>query len=320
MEAKVNSSSNNWVPLAIAITIVGAVISLVGLFTMPIVSCEGLDMKVADFGDEWKVRAFDFCANDLGQGASPGSGLGVGALGGIAAFAGGVWFVIMQRRGRAAGPTSAPTYRQASTPGAGPEPFAGRLASTPPARPTQPMSERYSAPAFPPSPVAEDAPSNPGFENATASATPFSYIKPTTAERLVHARPAPFGRRVGAFCIDFAVLAVLWFMLFAILAAVAGEDSTENTAVSFSVFAVLIGIFFAYHWLLGLTGATLGMRALGLRIVTVDGTKLSSPVAAKRAAVLTGGCGILYGPFSGLRHPEGRAWHDLASGTGVVAL
>lgn len=315
------TTTDNRMALAIGLTIVGAIVGLVALFSMPVASCQDLDMKVADFGDEWKVRAFDFCANDLGQGTSPGPGLLVGALGGLGFIGGGIWFVTLRRassrqtaaESAANGP--AQDARQAApsgfTPSTAPPPSQATLVHQTVLLAAAPTDSSLRPPGAPVPSVQTTIAPPPSL---------FTYTKPTIAERMASARPATFGRRAFAFLIDLAVLVVLWFTVFGVLAAVAGEDSTEDTSVSFAVLGVLIAIFFCYHWLLALTGATLGMRALGMRIVMAEGGGLTSSIAAKRAAVLTGGCAILYGPFSGLTHPEGRTWHDLASGTGVVAM
>ena len=82
-----------------------------------------------------------------------------------------------------------------------------------------------------------------------------------------------------------------------------------------------IGLYFLYQVAGNWTGATVGKSLLGLRVVTVDGTKLSFGRAFARAVMyLVGTPFFNYGFVIALFHPSSRALHDLAAGTVVVSL
>ncbi len=141
----------------------------------------------------------------------------------------------------------------------------------------------------------------------------FTYSAPSTAERMQFASRASFGRRVAGFVIDLAVVLVLWVTAGLTVQAAMGE----NGGVALGI---LVLAFVIYEWAAALSTGTLGMRALGMRIVRVDGQSLTAVTTLVRTMVLFAGGAIVVGLFSGLWHPEGRTWHDLASGTGVVSL
>jgi uncharacterized RDD family membrane protein YckC len=139
------------------------------------------------------------------------------------------------------------------------------------------------------------------------------------AERLEQARPASFGRRVPAFLIDLLAITVVAFVIVLPIQAALGQEQ-QNDALGGVYVLIIAAIFVGYEWISGLTGATLGMRAFGMRIIRADGAAVNGMPALLRGVVLFFGGLIALGPFSGLWHKEGRAWHDLASGTGVVRL
>ena len=115
-------------------------------------------------------------------------------------------------------------------------------------------------------------------------------------------------------------MAVLAFALIAVVQLPFDQEQREGNALGGVYIGILAGAFIAYEWIMGLTGGTLGMRAFGMRIVRVDGASIDGRTAFVRAIILFLGSLIVAGPLSGLWHREGRAWHDLASGTGVVRL
>ncbi|MFM9447115.1 RDD family protein [Streptomyces acidiscabies] len=158
---------------------------------------------------------------------------------------------------------------------------------------------------------------------------------------------ASMGRRLGARCIDGAIIFVV-YLAFAI-AGVAGSLSSVNdcdpnasSAVyeacvndaagdlvgRFSVIVVLLMIVnFVYEWLMvGLKGATLGKLAVGLRVVNVEtGQKPGMGSSIIRWIIpIVGGfaCGI--GQFLVYLSPfwdkSGRqqGWHDKAAKTMVI--
>jgi len=73
----------------LAITVLGAVIGMVAFFSMPILSCGPIDMKLADFGDNTKTAAYSLCM-DVGGREHAASGMWFGLLGGGMFFGGGI--------------------------------------------------------------------------------------------------------------------------------------------------------------------------------------------------------------------------------------
>ena len=76
-------------------------------------------------------------------------------------------------------------------------------------------------------------------------------------------------------------------------------------------------LYYAYWW--AVTGRTLGMAMLGIRVVRADGTVLNPKRAVARAAVFPLSfllCGL--GFLGILVQREHRALHDLIAGTAVI--
>jgi uncharacterized RDD family membrane protein YckC len=112
---------------------------------------------------------------------------------------------------------------------------------------------------------------------------------------------------LGAAAVDFAVQLVT-----------GGQFSiTKHQLASLIVLVVWEFFYFAYQWTL--SGKTIGMALLGIRVVRSDG----SPVGVKQAAVRTLTLPIsivVFGlGFLGILTNRNRyAWHDRFAGTAVV--
>ena len=96
-----------------------------------------------------------------------------------------------------------------------------------------------------------------------------------------------------------------------------GFKYDDHQAVTFTVLVVWSFIYFAYQW--ALSGRTIGMAILGIKVVARDGTPVTTREAVVRTLTLPlsfllfglGFLGILIGR-------ERRAWHDHFAGTAVV--
>ncbi len=211
---------------------------------------------------------------------------------------------------------------------AGPAP-ATRPISTPP--------QSYP-PVAPPQPVSTPPPRG----NAIASAeldwavSPNAINRPPSAPPIVPPAPqswspptpayaygnyATFLQRVVASIID----GVLVGLGLGVLAIVAGLFSSEFI----TVILTLLGLYFSIWYYVnahGTTGQTIGKRAMGIRVVATDGSRISRKRAFARllvSMVETGMAYVLVG-FLGylwmLWDPNKQTWHDKIASTYVVQV
>jgi uncharacterized RDD family membrane protein YckC len=133
------------------------------------------------------------------------------------------------------------------------------------------------------------------------------------------------GRRIGAMVID-GVLFVAVFVLLG-LATGGGSASHGHAAIHLGTAGTLVwlGIVYAYHFVCeATTGQTLGKKAVGIRVVSLDGTKASAGAVLVRTLLrLVDSLPILYivGLVTTLATGRERRQRvgDLAAGTTVVA-
>ena len=125
---------------------------------------------------------------------------------------------------------------------------------------------------------------------------------------------ASFESRVYAFLVDFALIAMIT-TLFALPSFLAGLENVDWTMWPFIALALLWG----YSTLLeGFNGQTLGKRIVGLKVVKIDGKKVSYD----HTAVRNFGKAFLL-PFDllvGLKHEKFLRYFDKFAGTTVVDL
>ena len=131
------------------------------------------------------------------------------------------------------------------------------------------------------------------------------------------------GRRVGAALLDIALLAALFVvmgLLFGQSEAQGGHASVNlHGAAAVIYFALALGYYFVAE---ALTGATVGKRALGLRVVGSDGGRAGvGRVAARTVLRIVDVLPFLYlvGFITVLATPSNRRLGDLAARTDVVA-
>lgn len=204
-----------------------------------------------------------------------------------------------------------------------------RLGRTDPDEPPEP-SPPASTPG-PAEPRGQGAPAGSAAPPRPAPpAPPRAPLSPASAEDLQSSRGAPLlampppgtvltlrrggsGRRVLAWLVDGVPFALAAAGLIAWL----GADDLRLVA---QLLAVVGLASFTYQTLaLGLLGATLGKRLLGLRVVGPDGQRPGPGRSALRAGLAVVGVALLgIGPLLALFTLSGRALHDLAAGTAVV--
>jgi uncharacterized RDD family membrane protein YckC len=113
---------------------------------------------------------------------------------------------------------------------------------------------------------------------------------------------AGFGRRLAALTID-------WFTGYGIAAIFATPDPAVNPWFGWLV----LGVWFVLTALpVALFGASAGMMALGMRVLSVDGRAVGVGRVLLRTALIA----VVAPPL--VRDVDGRGWHDRAARTVVV--
>jgi uncharacterized RDD family membrane protein YckC len=129
--------------------------------------------------------------------------------------------------------------------------------------------------------------------------------------------------RFAAYAIDLTVSTGLFALALAAISygvrVVAGHDISWNrsNAVVAGIFVGWEFLYFGYSWAVG--GRTLGMAALGIRVVRTDGSDVEPRQGVVRALAFPLSF-LLFGlGFLGiLVQREHRALHDLIAGTAVI--
>jgi uncharacterized RDD family membrane protein YckC len=135
-------------------------------------------------------------------------------------------------------------------------------------------------------------------------------------------RPAGFWIRAAALVLDSVFLFFVALALDAVTRLIWGDLATRSTVIQASgmAFQILFPLFYfvLFHWR---AGQTLGKMMVDIRVVLVDGGRLTLGVAVLRyfAAMLSA---VVFGigyVMAGLRADK-RALHDLLAGTRVERL
>ena len=211
------------------------------------------------------------------------------------------------------------------------------------------MTTGPEAPASPGTPLAwvppdpDGATTDPGFPAPAFSAPAVADGPPGPRAHLVWSPPPP-PRPVPATALDRAAAGVVdAAVVLGILAAstvltslllsrglhwLYRDESASNALLGTNPLAIPLLVALpvvmaiAYCSVLpGVTGATAGMRVLGLRLRrdAPGGERTGTRRALVRLLFFAAGAGLLaLGPLSLVWDPQGRAWHDRASGT-VIA-
>ena len=133
----------------------------------------------------------------------------------------------------------------------------------------------------------------------------------------VAAPAAPLWRRLAAAGYDLLALIALWLVVGAVWVALNGSAIAAGDPIFRAVLLLAAFGYYGYCWR---GGQTLGMRAWRIRVTSAAGMRLTWPLAAQRFAVALIGLACLgAGLWWALLDARGRMWHDLATGTEVVA-
>jgi uncharacterized RDD family membrane protein YckC len=123
-----------------------------------------------------------------------------------------------------------------------------------------------------------------------------------------------FWRRTGAYLIDIVGLIILGL----ILATLTGQGSAFTSTGPSGLDFVIDTVYFIGLWTYW-NGQTLGMKALGIRVVKTDGSPLTLSTSIIRyvglfISFLCLAIGVIWVAFD----PNKQGWHDKIAGTYVV--
>jgi uncharacterized RDD family membrane protein YckC len=125
------------------------------------------------------------------------------------------------------------------------------------------------------------------------------------------------GPRAG-FWIRFVGLVIDGFLLGAVNSLIQAA-SDEYVAMAFGI---VIGIIYTTYFIGSPSGQTVGMRAIGIRVIDAEtGGRVDYGRCVVRYLVaMLSGLALLLGYLWMLWDPERQTWHDKASGTFVVPV
>lgn len=132
-----------------------------------------------------------------------------------------------------------------------------------------------------------------------------------------HARKADFAERALAFAADYALFAVAWVIILKAIDPELPVLLNEKGTVAIAFLAAAFVVYQAYFSCEG--RVTLGKRLLGLRVADADGDPLDFGTAVIRSLSYISSSIFTLGFFWALVDEKGRAWHDLAAGSSVLA-
>jgi uncharacterized RDD family membrane protein YckC len=176
----------------------------------------------------------------------------------------------------------------------------------------EPKTEPISARPDPaPIPVTAQAPRQ-------QAASPRVNVPVAQASRITAAgQSATFGRRLGSYLIDWALVYVLLLVL--IYASGASNAKVGSTAYDFVLLLFFLLPAFYFSWFWADSGRTIGHRILGLKVVRRDGSPLTVQVALIRyLGYLISGIPLGLGFLWMLWDPQGQTWADKIAGTEVI--
>ncbi|NVK22930.1 MAG: RDD family protein [Kangiellaceae bacterium] len=139
--------------------------------------------------------------------------------------------------------------------------------------------------------------------------------------------PAPLSKKLGAWLYDILITIAIWFLwglfTFPLIRWILGVDDmsadTEwKNSLTYQIYSLLptllvITYFVGSHVRFG---QTVGMSAWKLMVVQDNGKPITLGKALPRALLSILGIGMLFSVFNSKK----LGWHDLATGTRVVAL
>ena len=149
-----------------------------------------------------------------------------------------------------------------------------------------------------------------------------TYISGPLGGTIVFGQPL-FIRRIASFLIDVIPLIMVFLLWYLSIAGIPPKRVESDILLPLLVVlevSLALGFPLYVSATTATLGATLGQRALGLRVVTMDGDRPGFWRALGRAmsAIFLVGCTYGVGFLWCLRGPSFRAFHDIASQTMVV--
>ncbi|MEM8857304.1 MAG: RDD family protein [Chloroflexota bacterium] len=159
---------------------------------------------------------------------------------------------------------------------------------------------------------------------------------PVLADRSLKGDYAGFASRFVAFAIDLAILVgfsafINWVIITAMgligidLLAPLGEASVTLVRsimligkIALIILPILLmGAYWFFFW--NITGQTVGKRIMGVRVVRIDGGRMTTSYTLRRIFMyVLGMVPFFLGFFWILLDDERRAWHDKFAGTCVI--
>lgn len=125
--------------------------------------------------------------------------------------------------------------------------------------------------------------------------------------------------RFFALFLDGLIIGIPGGIILGIIAGAAGSNGSGLVAFVYGLWVIGYVAYFVYFWTKD--GQTLGMRALGIRVVKTDGSQLTIGGGIIRyvgyivdSIVFGLPIGYLWAAFD----PQKQAWHDKMAGTIVV--
>ena len=128
---------------------------------------------------------------------------------------------------------------------------------------------------------------------------------------------AGLGERLISAIIDGVILAVIGFLIGVVLGLVMGNSaSTLNSLVG-----LIVGVaYFTYYWSMK-EGQTPGKKMMGLRVIKVDGSPITTTNAIMRyIGYIINSAVILIGWIWVFIDGQHQGWHDKIAGTVVVKV
>ena len=154
--------------------------------------------------------------------------------------------------------------------------------------------------------------------------SPFPAPVPTPAPAVAPFQFASGGQRFAAFLIDSFILTILVWLL-AVFAALA-TDSTGDAFAICSGLLTLAGPFGYYTYFHTHSGQTPGKKAMGIKVVSTDGSPVTTGKSAARVFgyMLTWALTYVFAGFLGFlwmfRDENRQTWHDKMADTYVIKV
>lgn len=147
--------------------------------------------------------------------------------------------------------------------------------------------------------------------------------KPTSPKPLV-TTPAPLTKKLGAWLYDALICIAIWFLwglfTFPLIRWLLGVDDiyTAQDTLIYKIYSVLPALLILFYFVGSHVrfGQTVGMSSWKLMLVQNNGKPVTLGQALVRDITAVLGIGMLFSLFNSKK----LGWHDMISGTRVVAL